>query len=202
MALHLYGHPDSGHACKVALALRLAGLDHQVTLIDIWAARDTRPDAFRAISPLGEVPVLTLDEDVIFQSGAILLELGERFSTLGMETPAGRRRARELVMWEGNRIGLCLPQLIEAHRPGSAGLPPEVIGWLEARYTIDCVNFSRLLGDGPFFHGAKPGVGDCAIWGYVQWLDKAQVAPTQDMARWINAMRDLDAMTSPEALFV
>ncbi|MEQ5870872.1 glutathione S-transferase family protein [Sagittula sp. NFXS13] len=201
MTLHLYGHPDSGHACKVALALSLAGLDHTVTRIDIWAAPESRPAAFLKVSPLAEVPALLMDEAAIFQSGAILMELAQTFSVLDGDSVEGRRRGRELLMWEANRIGMCLPQLKEAHREGSAGLPPEVIGWLEARYTVDCVNFGRLLGDGPFFHGEAPGVGDCAIWGYTQWIAEAGVEPTDVMAKWIANMRGLDGMKTPEGFF-
>ncbi|CUH82164.1 glutathione S-transferase family protein [Tropicibacter naphthalenivorans] len=201
MTLQLYGHPDSGHACKVALALALADLDHQVTRVDIWAAPDTRPADFLAVSPLAEVPVLVIDGQPIFQSGAILMEIAQQFAVLGGDTSEGRRRGRELLMWEANRIGMCLPQLKEARRPGSAGLPPEVIGWLEARYTVDCVNFARLKGDAPFFHGDTPGIGDCAIWGYTQWLAEAGVAPTQPMADWLDNMRALEAMKTPDAFF-
>lgn len=34
----LYGHPGSGHACKLALALALAGIEPRTIRIDIWAA--------------------------------------------------------------------------------------------------------------------------------------------------------------------
>ena len=201
MTLKLYGHPDSGHACKVALALSLADLPHETTRIDIWAAPETRPAEFLRISPLAEVPVLVMDGAAIFQSGAILMEVAQKFGVLGGDTFEGRRRGRELLMWEANRIGMCLPQLKEARREGSAGLPQDVIQWLEARYSVDCRSFARLLGDGPFFHGDHPGIGDCAIWGYVQWLEGAGVAPTPEMAGWIAAMRALPAMKSPEAFF-
>ena len=56
--LILYGHPDSGHACKVALALSLAGLPHRTRWIDIWADPVTRPADFLAASPFAEVPLL------------------------------------------------------------------------------------------------------------------------------------------------
>ena len=59
--LVLYGHPESGHACKVALALGLAGLAHRPVRIDIWAEPQTRPAAFLAASPLAEVPLLVID---------------------------------------------------------------------------------------------------------------------------------------------
>ncbi|MCA0962135.1 glutathione S-transferase family protein [Salipiger bermudensis] len=199
--LHLYGHPDSGHACKVALALSLAGLAHRTTRIDIWAAPETRPAAFLAVSPLAEVPVLVIDGTPVFQSGAILMELAQRYAVLGGDTSEGLRRGREILMWEANRIGLCLPQLKEARRPGSGGLPADVIAWLTARFEVDRANFDRLLGEARFLHGEAPGIGDCAVWGYVQWLDEAGVAPSAKMRRWSEAMRALPGMKSPEAFF-
>ncbi len=73
-------------------------------------------------------------------------------------------------MWEANRIGMCLPQLKEARRVNGAGFPPGALDWLRMRYDSDCQRFAVLLADGPFLHGAAPGIGDCAVWGYAQWL--------------------------------
>ena len=199
--LVLYGHPDSGHACKVALALSLAGLDHRTVWIDIWDEPQNRPADFRAASPFAEVPLLMIDGVPHVQSGAILLEIATRFNCLGGETADGLRRGRELLMWEANRIGMCVPQLKEARRVGGEGFPPGAIEWLTMRYTADCNRFGILLGNGPFFHGKTPGIGDCAIWGYTQWLAEAGVAPTPTMARWIEAMQGLGAMKSPDAFF-
>lgn len=197
----LYGHPDSGHACKVALALSLAGIAHDTVRVDIWAPRDTRPAAFLAQSPFAEVPLLTMGGEAFVQSGAILLEIASRFGVLGGESAAGLRRAREVLMWEANRIGMCLPQLKEERRVQGEGFPPGAVDWLRGRYATDAARFGLLLGDAPHFHGAAPGIGDCAVWGYVQWLDEAGVAPTPVMAGWIGRMRALPAMKSPAAFF-
>ncbi len=197
----LYGHRDSGHACKVALALSLAGVAHRAVSVDIWAAPSSRPAAFLAASPLGEVPLLVIDGVPYTQSGAILLEIATRFACLGGERAEGLRRGRELLMWEGNRIGMCLPQLIEARRAGGPGLPDGAVNWLRGRYEVDARNFALLLGEGPFFHGAAPGIGDCAIWGYTQWLEKAGVVPTAAMEGWRARMRALPGMKAPEAFF-
>ncbi|EPX85126.1 glutathione S-transferase family protein [Salipiger mucosus] len=199
--LHLYGHPDSGHACKVALALSLAGLDHGVTFVDIHAPPETRPTDFLDASPFAEVPLLLIDGTPVFQSGAILLEIAQRFGVLGGESPEGLRLGREILMWEANRIGMCLPQLKAARLDGGEGLPADVICWLRVRLETDCANFARLLGEGPFLHGAAPGIGDCAVWGYAQWLDEAGVTPTAPLERWIDAMRGLDGMKTPAAFF-
>lgn len=199
--LLLYGHPSSGHACKVALALSLAGLPHRAQRVDIWSDPATRPAAFLAASPFAEVPLLMIDGVAHLQSGAILLELAQRFAVLGGETPDGLRRARELLMWEANRIGMCLPQLIAARRGGGQDFPPGATDWLRQRYDVDRARFDRLIGDAPFFHGQTPGIGDCAIWGYTQWLDDAGVLPTPRMAAWLARMRALPAMISPQDAF-
>ncbi len=199
--LLLYGHPDSGHACKVALALSLAGISHATRWVDIWADPATRPAAFRAASPFAEVPVLMIDGIAHVQSGAILLEIASRFRCLGGESADGLRRGRELLMWEANRIGMCLPQLKEARRVGGDGFPPGAVDWLRQRYAADCSRFAVLLGPEPFFHGAQPGIGDCAIWGYAQWLDAAGVTATPIMAGWLDRMRALPLMKSPTGFF-
>jgi glutathione S-transferase len=78
---------------------------------------------------------------------------------------------------------------------------PEVRDWLTQRYEVDRSRFSTLLGEGPFFHGAAPGIGDCAIWGYSQWLAEAGVEASPDMAAWLERMRGLDAMRTPAEFF-
>jgi glutathione S-transferase len=199
--LVLYGHPDSGHACKVALALALAGLAHRTVRVDIWADPVTRPAEFLAASPFAEVPLLVIDGAPFCQSGAILLEIAERFRRLGGETADGLRRARELLMWEANRIGMCLPQLIEARRTQGNGFPDGTVEWLRRRYAVDCGRFGILLGEAQFFHGPAPGIGDCAIWGYTQWLAEAGVEPTATMRGWLNRMSRLPAMNTPANFF-
>jgi glutathione S-transferase len=104
-------------------------------------------------------------------------------------------------MWEANRIGMCLPQLKEAQRVMGYGFPPGALDWLRLRYEADCKRFALFLGEGPFFHGSKPGIGDCAVWGYTQWLDKAGAAPTPVMTRWLERMRALPTLKSPTEFF-
>jgi glutathione S-transferase len=197
----LYGHPDSGHACKVALALALAEIPRRVVFVDIWAPAATRPAEFLAASPFAEVPLLVTDGAAATQSGAILLEIARRAGRLGGESAMGLRRGAELILWEANRIGMCLPQLKEARRAGGAGFPAGAVAWLEARYAVDRDRFDRLLGAEPFLHGAAPGIGDCAVWGYVQWVEAAGVAPSAAMEGWRDRMRRLPAMKTPAEFF-
>ena len=197
----LYGHADSGHACKVALALSLADLPHRRETVDIWAPAATRPPAFLAISPFAEVPVLVIDGQPLVQSASILIEIAARFGVLGGGDDATMRQAREILFWEANRIGMCLPQLIEARRVGGEGFPPGALDWLRMRHAADCARFDRLLGDRAFLLGAAPTIADCAVMGYAQWHDKAGVAPSAAMAGWLGRMRALPGYRPAAAFF-
>jgi glutathione S-transferase len=135
------------------------------------------------------------------QSGAILLEIASRFRCLGGESPKGLQRGREILMWEANRIGMCLPQLKEARRTRGQGFPPGAMDWLRMRYDADCRRFGLLLGDAAFLHGETPGIGDCAVWGYTQWLAEAGVDPTPMLQAWLDRMRGLAAMKSGSGFF-
>lgn len=199
--LVLYGHPDSGHACKVALALSIVGQSYRAVWVDIWSDPITRPKIFLANSQFAEVPLLMIDGTPYTQSGAILLEIASRFGCLGTETVEGLRKGREILMWEANRLGLCLPWLRLARRENGQGFPEGAIDWLKARYELDSLRFEMFLGAGPFFHGDQPGIGDCAVWGYTQWLNEAGVQPTSMMEDWIARMYELKAMRTPAQFF-
>ncbi len=186
----------------MALALSLAGLQHQTIWVDMWARPETRQPEFLANSPFAEVPLLMIDGRPFVQSGAILLEIATRFQCLGGQTSEGIQRGRELLMWEANRIGMCLPQLKEARRVNGDGYPQGAIDWLRMRYETDRERFGRLLGSGSFFHGGAPGIGDCAIWGYLQWLAEAGVEPSPAMSGWIERMTALLGMKKPAEMFI
>ena len=197
----LYGHPDSGHACKVAFALALSGVPHRTCLVDIWAPPATRPAAFLAANPFAEVPVLVIDDEPFVQSGSILIEIATRTGTLGGETPATLARAREILFWEANRIGMCLPQLIESRRSGGQPFAPGAVDWLRMRFDVDRARFDQWIGDGPFLSGQAPGIADCAVFGYAQWIDKAGAEPTARMSGWLDRMRALPEYRAPQDWF-
>src|SRR5258707_12254432 len=110
MASHvLYGHYESGHSYKVALALTLLSLDWEFREVEVFAPRETRREAWQASSRFGEVPVLVVDGRPLVQSDAILLHLARTTGRLG--GGADLERSTEWLFWEANRIGLSLPNL-------------------------------------------------------------------------------------------
>ena len=77
---------------RVRWALEEAGLPYRV---ESTPFRDRQPAHF-SHQPFGQVPWLTEDDISIFESGAILLHLGERSEAL---MPADPRERSEVIQW-------------------------------------------------------------------------------------------------------
>src|ERR1700694_2259060 len=76
-------------------ALEEAGLPYKTRLLE--QGDQDKPD-YRALQPFGQVPILEENDLVLFESGAIVLYLGERSETLLPKDPSGRDHAREWLI--------------------------------------------------------------------------------------------------------
>ena len=85
---------------RVRWALEEASLPYRVQSVPF---RDRNPEHF-AHQPFGQVPWLTDGDISIFESGAILLHLGERSSALMPADPRGRNRAKEWLFAALNSV--------------------------------------------------------------------------------------------------
>ena len=77
---------------RVRWALEEAGVDYAVRLIDPRA----KPDEYFTEQPFGQVPAYRDETASLFESGAIVLHIGERSEALLPADPAARARA---VAW-------------------------------------------------------------------------------------------------------
>src|SRR6476619_4504639 len=75
---------------RVRWALEEAGLPYKSKLID---QEEKATPAYRALQPFGQVPAYIEDDLVLFETGAILLHVGEKSETLLPREPKARARA-------------------------------------------------------------------------------------------------------------
>jgi len=78
---------------RVRWALEEAGLAYRARLL---SQGDQDKPEYRALQPFGQVPIYQEDGFVLFETGAIVLHIGERTETLLPREPAARARA---VQW-------------------------------------------------------------------------------------------------------
>jgi glutathione S-transferase len=117
---------------RVRWALEEAGLPYRVQSTPF---RDRGPDHFAA-QPFGQVPWLTDGDLTIFESGAILLHLGQKSTSLMPADARGRTEVLEWVIAALNSVDLPSQPWALFRFMGFAGGTPEaefVEGFLKAR---------------------------------------------------------------------
>jgi glutathione S-transferase len=91
-------------------ALEEVGLPYEVRLLDY---EDQQGAAYRAQQPFGQVPVLEMDGETIFETGAILLAIAERSGKLLGDGGEERRRILSWLFAALNSIEPFLMNLAE-----------------------------------------------------------------------------------------
>ncbi len=95
-ALTLHGVPLSGHCHRIELFLTLLGLDYAY----VEAPAEVRAGpAFRALNPLGQIPVLQDGDLVLADSNAILVYLAKRYDPAGAWLPETPEAAARVQRW-------------------------------------------------------------------------------------------------------
>ncbi len=95
--MKLYSAQRSGHAHTCRNFLSILGVDYETVEVST-ADRETRKEAFLALNPFGQIPVLDDDGFVVRDSHAILLYLAKKYDAEHRwfpEDPAGAARVAE-----------------------------------------------------------------------------------------------------------
>jgi GST-like protein len=117
LSMHLYtASTPNGH--KASIALEELGLDYEVTWVHLDQEEQLKPE-FLAMNPNHKIPVLEDDDQVIWESGAILLHLGEKHDPEGRilpKHPAKRMQAIQYAFFQTGGVGPNLGRLGAALR--------------------------------------------------------------------------------------
>ena len=143
---------------RVRWALEEAGLPYKTRLLEM--GDQDQPD-YRALQPFGQVPVFEEDGRALFESGAIVLYVGERTEALLPKDPHARARATQWLIAALNSIepyvmNVAVIDLFyrdqewaKQRRPGAEEF---------ARHRLNCL--SKALGDKPYLDGERFTAGD------------------------------------------
>ena len=143
---------------RVRWALEEAGLPYRTRLLD--QGDQDKPD-YRALQPFGQVPIIEEDGFVLFETGAILLHLGERSATLLPKDPKARARATQWLIAALNSIepfamNVALIDIFYADQEWAKLRRPGAVAFVQRRVTA----LSNALGDKPYLDGDRFTAGD------------------------------------------
>ena len=94
---------------RVRWACEEAGVTYREQYIDD-AEDGLTPDEHRALQPFGQVPAISEDDFSLFESGAIVLRIGENSEALLPKDPDARSRA---IQWMFAALNTIEPQVVQ-----------------------------------------------------------------------------------------
>lgn len=142
--LKLYGAVRSRSAI-VQWYLEEYQIPYELVMLDMQAGEHRQP-AYLAINPIGKVPAIVDDGFILWESGAILLYLAEKYGHLPTTLPE-RAIATQWVLYANATLGPAL--FIEANR--------------EREMPKQLPAIDRLLAQQPFLLGEEFSVVDVAV---------------------------------------
>jgi glutathione S-transferase len=143
---------------RVRWALEEAGLAYRTRLLT--QGDQDKPD-YRALQPFGQVPIFEEDGLLIFESGAIVLHIGERSEALLPKEEHARARATQWLIAALNSIepfmmNVALIDIFYANEEWAKLRRAGAVAFLQRR--LDAL--SRSLGDKPYLADGRFTVGD------------------------------------------
>ena len=164
-------------ACSLAVraALNEAGL--AADYIEVKGSDQSLPDGrdFREIHPLGQVPVLELDDGMLLTEGpAILQHIADLAPESGLAPKAGTRGRTEVQQWL-NFVGSELHKLVFSPLMSKTA-PAEARAWAKDRATPRFDYLSDHLASRSYLLGEDFSVADAYLLAVLNWSEHAGIA--------------------------
>jgi glutathione S-transferase len=139
-------------------ALEEAGLPYRTRLLE---QGDQDKQDYRALQPFGQVPVFEEDGLVLFESGAIVLYIGERSETLLPKDAGARARATQWLVAALNSVepfllNVALIDLFYVNEAWAKLRRPGAVAFAQKRLSA----LSKSLGERPYLDGDRFTAGD------------------------------------------
>lgn len=188
--LELYTAPTP-NGWKVSIMLEELGLDYQVHTVNLMGGEQKQPE-YLALNPNGRIPTLVDDGFAVFESGAILVYLAEKYGQLLPVDPQGRSRVMQWLMFQMGGVGPMMGQANVFFRYWQEKFPPVIERYQnEGRRLFEVVN-TQL--EGRDFICDELSIADIALWSWMRthawsgidieglhnvraWLDRCKARP-------------------------
>jgi GST-like protein len=191
--IELYTWPTP-NGQKVHIMLEETGLPYTVHPINIGVGEQFQPD-FLKISPNNKMPAI-IDTDgpdgqpiSIFESGAILMYLGEKTGRFYPQAPRERWLVTQWVMFQMASVGPMFGQ-----RGHFRNYAPEKLAYAVDRYSNEakriCGVMDRRLGESAFLAGPEYTIADmaCYPWLASYKAGEGPVAEFANLTRWMDTI--------------
>ena len=185
---------DTPNGKKISIMLEEIGYEYKVTKIDLSNDEQFKPD-FKKISPFSKIPVIIDHEnkESVFESGAILIYLGEKSKKL--YDVDDRLKINQWLMAQMGYVGPIIGQHHQFHHynPGKSKFGEDRYFKITKRIYEDLDQ--RLL-NSKFLSGENYTIADIATFPWIarhEWHDIG-LAKYKNLTRWYNEISNRDAV--------
>ena len=160
---------------RVRWALEEAGLSYRTRLMEMG---DQDKPEYRAMQPFGQVPIFDEDGQVLFESGAIVLHIGERSEALLPKDSGARARAIQWLIAAVNSIephimNVAVLDLFHAGQEWAKLRRPGAVEFAQRRLR----SLAQALGDKPHLDGERFTAGDLLMTTVLRIMPELIVDP-------------------------
>ena len=186
---------DTPNGKKIGIMLEEIKFDYKVTKINIYKDEQFKPE-FRKISPFSKIPVI-IDHDnnkiTIFESGAILMYLGEKSNRF-----YDQKDRLIIDQWLMAQMGLIGPMIGQHHQfhhynPGKSEFGEQ--RYFKITKTL-YGDLNERLGNSKFLAGENYTIADIATWPWIarhEWHDIG-LKNYKNLTRWYLEVANREAV--------
>ena len=186
---------DTPNGKKIGIMLEEIGFEYKVTKVDITKGEQFNPD-FRKISPFSKIPVI-IDHDnnkeTIFESGAILMYLGEKSGKFYDENE--RLKINQWLMAQMGYVGPMIGQHHQFHHYNSGKSEFGEERYFKITRAI-YKDLDERLEVSKFLAGPNYSIADIATWPWIarhEWHDIG-LKNFKNLSRWYLEISDREAV--------
>lgn len=152
MSLHLISFKTCPFVQRAVITLKHKNIDFDITYIDLADP----PDWFLEISPLAKVPVLKVDDEILFESAVINEYLDEiTGGELQPRDPLARAKNRAWIEFASNMLGNLYMMKMSKDQERYNKYRDLLVSQMQ--------RVEKRLGDGPWFNGEQFTLADTAF---------------------------------------
>ncbi len=186
---------DTPNGKKISIMLEEIGFKYKVIKINLLEGEQFKPD-FRKISPFSKIPVIvdhSNNKEAIFESGAILIYLGERSKKFYDNDD--RLKINQWLMAQMGYVGPIIGQHHQFHHynPGKSKFGEERYFKITKSIYKD---LDERLGQSRYLAGEKYSIADIATWPWIarhEWHDIG-LKNYKNLKRWYLEIADREAV--------
>ncbi|PWE32327.1 glutathione S-transferase [Maritimibacter sp. 55A14] len=198
--LHCFG--ESGNAYKAAITLTLADLEWEPVFVDFFNG-ETRTPEFRALNPMGEVPVMVDGDLVLSQSGMIQDYITSKTGKFGGKSAEARREVLRWVLWDNSKMsGQAGPLRFLMNFLPPEKRPAEAITFLSGRVQAALKVLEGELAKREWLATDAPTIADLACCGYLYYPEPFgfERADWPHIDAWLTRISELPGWKHPYEL--